>query len=213
MKLTLRQIVQLLMEKNIKVIEEENKIYIDPRVIPNVPIEDHEGIELIGGIWSYCKFLRERREPVVRIIKQFSNQEEALKYLFLKQINTYFVFEYVIPNRNRSIKQWTMNIVINDMGRLKIPISYLSYEDNIHSNSILLSKENNRWFSGYINHDKELVFKTKNGTVDENWYLSLYGNVVYVLYLFDLYIEELKNRHIDIGEVTDIERLIMLGYE
>ena len=213
MEITLKKAVELLMEKNIKVIEEENKIYIDPRVIPNVPIENHEGIELIEGIWSYCEFISERRDPIIRMIKQFSNQEEALKYLFLKQLHAYFMSEYVVPSRDYDIKYWTMNTVINDMGRLNIPGSYLSYEGNIHPNSILLSKENNKWFSGYINHDKELVFKTKNGTDDENWYLSLYGNVVYALYLFDLYIEELKNRHIDIGEVTDLERLIMLGYK
>lgn len=214
MNITKEQMLDLLKEKHIKVIDEDSKIYIDERPEPNIPMYNHNGISLIKDNWFYCHFLVERRnEEEIRIIKQFSNKNEALNYFFIKLLYRYFMDTFIIPSRNFDIKDWDIDIVLQEMKKIGIPSHYLSFGDRINSNSILFSKEGENWYSGYISKNRELIFKTLKGNDDQNWYLSLFGNRVYLLYLFDLYVDELCNRKINIGEITDQDKLILLQYE
>ncbi|MEG0672339.1 hypothetical protein [Clostridium sp.] len=213
MKLEYNRITLLLAEKNIKLIEENNKIYIDPRNTTNIPLEDHEGILLIEEKWYYCKFIREKREPINEIMKRFSSKEEALNYLFLKQLNKYFIFENILPTRNFNIKDWDIETVIDEMNKLNIPLEYLSYKENIHGNSILFELKDSKWHSGYIDNKKEIIYENKKGIEDSNWFLSLFANKVYVLYLFDMYIQDLNSRGFNMKEITNQDKLVILGYE
>lgn len=211
--LSKKNIINLLAEKNITVVEEANKIYIDPRKDHSIPLENHYGISLEQGRWSYCLYKLERKNTTeIEILKQFENRELAENYLFFKELNNYFLFETVIPNRNYDIDNWTIDTVEKDMVRLNIPLSYFSYKDHIKSNSIYFFEENDLWYHGYIDNNSKLIFQTENGLADSDWVLSLYANVVYVLYLFDLYTKELLERKIINSAFTDDEKLIVLDY-
>jgi len=213
MNISENQLVELLKEKGMRIIIAKDKIYHDYRIVADTPLYSYEGISLISNKWSLCIFDKERSNGEMEVLKQFSSKEEAITYWFIRKIYRFFMDSFVIPSRNREIKNWTVNTVVEEMKRIGIPLTYLSYGDKVNKNSILFSKENDKWLSGYVNHKEELVFKTNNGTSDDNWYLSLFGNRIYTLYLFDLYTEELNKREINIKKITDQERLILLGYE
>ncbi|MGY3778095.1 hypothetical protein [Isobaculum melis] len=212
--LTLNKIVKLLNEKSIKVIVTEDKIYIDNRLDESIPIENHYGISIQDGKWSYCFYVLERKNNIqTEVLKSFINKEEAENYLFLQQINKYFINNYVIASRNHEIENWTIELVRKEMKRVGIPSNYLSYGSEIFSNSILYSNESGKWYSGYINTNNELIYKTKCGNDEQDWFLSLYGNDVYILYLFDIYQSELLDKKEVLRPFSDKEKLIVLGYE
>lgn len=207
-------IIKLLAEKDILVVEEDNKLYVDDRKDKSIPLENHYGISIEHGKWSYCLYKLEKRNTAeIEVLKQFENKEIAENYLFFKELNNYFLFEIVIPNRNYDIDNWTIETVKEDMARLKIPQSYFSYVNKINSNSIYFFEEHGFWYQGYINNDRKLIFKTESGTSDSEWLLSLYANEVYVLYLVDLYEKELLERKIISDPFTDTEKLIVLDYK
>ncbi|ALS02414.1 hypothetical protein ATZ33_13765 [Enterococcus silesiacus] len=207
-------IIKLLAEKDILVVEEDNKLYVDDRKDKSIPLENHYGISIEHGKWSYFLYKLEKRNTAeIEVLKQFENKEIAENYLFFKELNNYFLFEIVIPNRNYDIDNWTIETVKEDMARLKIPQSYFSYVNKINSNSIYFFEEHGFWYQGYINNDRKLIFKTEPGTSDSEWLLSLYANEVYVLYLVDLYEKELLERKIISDPFTDTEKLIVLDYK
>lgn len=212
--LTLNKIVKLLKEKSIKVIVTEDKIYIDNRLDESIPLENHYGISIQNGKWSYCFYVLERKNNIqTEVLKSFINKEEAENYLFFHQINKYFINNYVIASRNHEIENWTIELVRKEMERLGVPNNYLSYGSEIFSNSILYANESGKWYSGYINTNKELIYKTKYGNDEQDWFLSLYGNDVYLLYLFDIYQGELLVQKEILRPFSDEEKLIVLGYE
>lgn len=214
MNLSLNQIIKLLDIKNIKVIADEAKIYIDERLSNNIPLENHYGVSIEGGSWSYCLYLLERRNvPEIQIIKQFQFREEALNYLFLKQLNHYYMNKYVVPNRQYDEKEWNMDVVFEEAKRLSIPLNYISFEKKINANSIYFVREKELWYSGYINSKKCIIHRTQNGIDDQEWFLSLSMNKVYPLYLFDLYTKELKESGEVVQDFTDEDKLIFLGYK
>lgn len=207
-------IIKLLAEKDILVVEEDNKLYVDDRKDKSIPLENHYGISIEHGKWSYCLYKLEKRNTAeIEVLKQFENKEIAENYLFFKELNNYFLFEIVIPNRNYDIDNWTIETVKEDMARLKIPQSYFSYVNKINSNSIYFFEEHGFWYQGYINNDRKLIFKMESDTSDSEWLLSLYANEVYVLYLVDLYEKELLERKIISSPFTDTEKLILLDYK
>lgn len=74
------------------------------------------------------------------------------------------------------------NGVIMEMAAVKKHIGTISYRLNIYD--FFKNYEHDTLtgeyrLSNYINNVKEVVFKTKNAT-DDNWYLSLFGNRVYL---------------------------------
>lgn len=139
--------IKLLAEKDILVVEEDNKLYVDNRKDKSIPLENHYEISIEHGKWSYCLYKLEKRNTAeIEVLKQFENKEIAENYLFFKELNNYFLFEIVIPNRNYDIDNWTIGTVKEDMARLKIPQSYFSYVNKINSNSIYFFEEHGVWY-------------------------------------------------------------------
>lgn len=203
-----KQIEEFLAELGIKVEKDMDKVYIDNRLDTSIPLENHYGISIEDGKWSYCFYVLERRNmPEIQIIKEFSNKEEAENYLFLKQLNSYFMEKYIVPSRDYDIENWTIETVRKDMNRLGIPQNYLSYSSERYSNSILYIKEEGLWYSGYVNSKDELMYKTSFGNDDQNWFLSLYANEIYMLYLIDKYSQKIGEKF------SDEAILIVVGYK
>ncbi|SEO11424.1 hypothetical protein SAMN04488134_1043 [Amphibacillus marinus] len=218
--LKMDEIQNLLAEKNIKMIVSNKRIYIDDRSAQSVPLENHYGIsrEISKDDtelkWSYCFYFRERRNTEeIRILKQFNTKEKALNYLFFKEISRYFMSEFIIPSRSYEIEHWTFEKVRRDMERLNIPAQYLSDETKVVPNSIIYQQKNNLWYTGFINDKKEKIYESPNGNGDSEWFFSLYGNDIYLFFLFDKYTEELLDRNIIEKAFSDQVKLIVLDYK
>lgn len=202
---------------NINLIKTSDKIYVDDRNDKSIPLENHYGISKGNGkndTWNYCFYILERKNiPEIRVIKDFDSQEKAENYFFLKQLNDYFMNKYIIPNRDYTIEEWSLETVKNDMRRLGIPKKYLSYENNKNKNSIYYFKEDDLWYQGYINECGELYCRSKKGNDESSWMFSLYANRVYVLYLFDLYKKELSDRKKMDVQFSDDDIATIIGYK
>jgi hypothetical protein len=211
--LTHNKITKSLKEKDIELVAQGEKIYIDNRKDHSIPLENHYGISLEKQKWSYCFYELEKRNiPKITVIKQFETKEQAENYLFLRSLNDYFMFNYVVPNRDYNLEHWSLQTILEDMKRLKIPINYFSYETNVYANSIIYKEKNGKWYAGYINKQKKQIYEMPNGNEDKDWFLSLYANDVFVLYLFDQYEEDLLAKKEINKTFTDNERLIVLNY-
>jgi hypothetical protein len=211
--LTHSKIANLLKEKGIELVDQDEKIYINNRKDHSIPLENHYGISLEMDKWSYCFYELEKKNiSNTTIIKQFEKKEQAENYLFFKALHEYFIFTYVVPSRNYDLEHWSFQTIVDDMKRLKIPVEYFSYETNMYANSIICKEKNGKWYTGYINKHRKQIYETPNGNEDKDWFLSLYANDVYVLYLFDQYEEDLLAKK-EIDEAfTDNEKLIVLDY-
>lgn len=211
--LSLDKITILFKKIKVDLINEGNKIYIDERVDKTVPLESHYGVSVQNSNWSYCFYEQERINRVkLSIIKSFNNQETAVNYLFLKQLNRFFMDTYIIPTRNYNVEKWDIDNVKMDMERLSIPYQYLSYEKEVYPNSIVYEQRNKLWYAGYIDKEKHKIFETKNGNEDTDWFLSLYQSDVQMLYLLDQYVTELLEKKEINSCFSNSEKLIILDY-
>lgn len=209
------QVIRLLGDKNIKIVNEGNKIFYDERIKNDIPLQNHYAILENGNKWVIGLVKVERVNiPEFTIENTFSCKEEALTYFFLFLLRKYYLNQYVYPARDRSISEWDINVILDVMKRNNIPQKYLSY-NNIHNeNSAYYYEHDGEWFRGYIGHSGELVAKNENGFNQEekNWFLSLSLNDLYPLYLLDQYEQVLLEKQEIVRPFSDIERAQFLGY-
>ena len=241
------QVIRLLAEKNIKIVDEGDSIYHDNTYNPNIsleeyymPLEEHDKIILIDDKWHFCE-VQPRMEPKEKIKQTFVQKEEALEYLFLNKLFSYFMNKYVLPGRKTAPEPWDMNVLKYVMMELGIPEKYLCTMDSLEENSICVLKKDNLWFEAYVgssgkileeSYDKSLssigLSKVVLNYIDssgkkleipgvgyekENRFFRVLLNSVYCLYLLDNYMDELIER----GEITtrfsETQVANFLGYD
>jgi len=209
-----KQVISLLSKKNIKIVDEGNIIYHDYRKVANVPLENHDAIILMDGVWKFCFVELERRnEPDIQVKKSFSSKSDALEHLFLNRLYWHWLFKYVVPNRDSVDKLWNIDVLREIMKDLSIPEKYLCTPEKLHEKSICVFKKDGKWFEAYIGTNKQMFESSEEGFDDEDWFFSIRINSIYCLYLLDKYTEELLKRKKIKVPFSDIQIANFLGYD
>lgn len=205
---------KLLSEKNLTLIDYDDKIYYDNREDLSVPLENHYGINLINNEWTFCFIQLERRNiPDIEILKKFENKSDAIDHLFLYVIRRYFFDKFIIPSRKSGCQINNLKSLKIKMSELFIPEYYLCEKKKLIEHSICFYKINDGWFESFIGVKNEIIATSKKGVPDETLFFSNARlNSIYSLYLLDIYIKELLEISNVILSYSDYQIANYLGY-
>jgi hypothetical protein len=208
----LEDMIQLLEEKNIKIVVSDREIWHDERTTDYIPPYDHYAIIKENGKWCYVLSKVERvTKPETNILKEFDNEGSAIKYMFLKRLGFYFFKNVVSPQSDLSIEHWNFEIVLNELRKNDVPERYFSCNNKLNTNSIYYYYEDDLLFFGYLGHDGKLLTKSKGfSEIEMNWTINAGFDYAYLIFLLDEYEKEINERGFEI-RFNDRDRIGFLG--